>query len=165
MSDKVEEKKFEEKKVAAPTVPLSPEALAAAQAKALEETLAKLPSHDDLQKEMDALDAKKKELARLQDVKANFGRNPDGSYKPGKKLFNLPKMPKALGRISVNGEVLEGHKMLTFEQYESYLFMYNNRLELESKMRYGDTVADKELRAMVGGDVQVSRTGEQATFK
>ena len=135
--------------------------LADAAAKEVEATLAKLPSIETLQKEIDTIEARKAELAKLQDAKINFGPG-----KPGKKKFNLPVMPLSLGRVVINGKVLEGIRELTCDEYHNYLAIREERVYQERRMRYGESLAEQELSAFTrqGSGVSVQRTGETAKF-
>lgn len=143
-----------------PEPALSQDALVAAKEKAIKDELDKLPKVEDLEKQIKELEAKKLELGKLQDLKLNFG---DG--KPGKKKFNLPKMPAALGAISVNGKVMEGFMELNFSEWVAYSHAYNHRIEVEQKMRYGEgLVGLTQLQQLVGGAVQMQATGTTAKF-
>ena len=148
--------------------PKSPEMLLQEQVDA---ELAKLPSIEELQKQIEEAHAKADKLRKLQDIKANFGFDAKGKDKGGTKVFNLPKMPKSLGRITINGRNYEGPTRLTATMFAEYLSHYSNRLELEEKMRNGNSLEDKEMRAFqqVGrkpprGTVSITRSGETQIF-
>ena len=135
-------------------------AVIAAQEKAVAEELAKLPSVASLEAEISAIEKKKEELLKLQDAKINYGPG-----KPGKKSLTLPRLPKGLGQVSVNGELMEGVKALTHEQYENFVAIYNSRMEHERHMKYGQGLNDRDLSGLAGGTgVMAKQTGNTAKF-
>src|SRR5690349_15784148 len=91
----------------------SKDSLAELERKKLQEEIDKLPSVEELNAEIEALEKKKQTLAKAVDVKYNFGLYTDPKTgvqkdKGGKRPFNLPKMPISLGRITISGINFEG---------------------------------------------------------
>ena len=142
-----------------PAAAPSEASLLLAKEKAIKEELAKLPSVETLEEEISAIERKKAELMKLQDVKLNFGPG-----LKGKKAFKLPKMPISMGNISVNGRIYEGVIELTHEEWQNYVSIMDLRIEHEQKMRYGEGINERELAALAGGAVSMGRTGESAKF-
>lgn len=133
-----------------------------AAARKVEEALAKLPSIEELERQATELEAKREEITKLKNLKYNFGPG-----KPGKKTFDLPIMPKSLGQITIGNRKLQGKTALNFEEWQEYLFYYSNRIELEEKMRNGESVSQQELRQLQNtakGVVNIRKTGEQVGF-
>lgn len=133
----------------------SPESLLAAKEKAIAEELAKVPSIEVLEAQIAELKAKQIELSKLQDLKQNYGPG-----KPGKKRFVLPPLKAGQGRVTIQGEVMEGVKWLTHEDYTNYRSIYAARMEHEHNYKYGH--GPKSVLGREGAEVAL--TGVSTKF-
>lgn len=151
------DKVVEEKK---PEVKATVKAPAFDAAEELKKEMAKLPSVNDLEKQIKEAKAKQRELEQLQDLKLNFGPG-----KPGKKTITLPGLPRGLGEVRINEVTMVGKKELTYDEYRNWESIYEGLLAHERKSRLGEgLVADMELMMMGAGVVKTRITDEQAKF-
>jgi hypothetical protein len=128
---------------------------------ALKAELAKLPSFEALEKQKKELSSKFQELEKLQDLKLNYGPG-----KPGKKWFNLERLPTGLGTVRINEKEMVGKIELTHAEYANYVSVQGGRMDHEKKSRLGEGgVAEMELMMLgVHKGVDTGRSGEFAKY-
>lgn len=99
------------------------------------------PSAEEIEKAKQTL----KDAVVAENIAADFGPG-----RPGKKRFDLPALPTALGKVTVaNGNVGEpaqtraGKVELSYDEFHEWLYLYEGRIRQQRKDLYGEGVAQK----------------------
>lgn len=87
--------------------------------------------------------------------RAKYAKADYGPGKPGKIEFDLPALPKQLGQITVsngvNGDPAKkrsGKVLLTWDEYQEWITLYEGRIRQQRKDLFGEGVAEKIMASM-----------------